>query len=247
MSIDKKIEILSGFLNRVESLVTHSALSISYQVSTDHALPIKADVVIKIAIKNIEQLESLLLRLRVFTLKESPFYLLKNLKTFKRLIDKMDFQDEKNGNLKKSLSGLYKRSKERLSNVLACCHNHRLTDDVIDAMLNGYYCHRDIKKIEKTQKDQKNQKTINGEVERDLTKSFLKNETPTDILKGSMLGFLDSILILREGILFLFQQIKKHEEYTIPEIQITNLLNGADIFVKYGYAFNYDSFINDFE
>lgn len=33
----------------------------------------------------------------------------------------------------------------------------------------------------------------------------------------------------------------------IPEIQITNLLNEADIFVKYVYAFNYDSFTNDFE
>lgn len=55
-------------------------------------------------------------------------------------------------------------------------------------------------------------KAINREVEHDFAKSFLKNENPTDILKGSMLGFLDSILILREGILFLFQQIKKHED-----------------------------------
>lgn len=115
MSIDKKIEILSGFLNGVGSLVTHSALSISYQ-APDHTLSTKADVVIKIAIKNIEQLESLLLRLRTFTVKESPFYLLKNLKTFKRLVDKMNFQAEKSGKkwkTKKILNGLHKSHKQR--------------------------------------------------------------------------------------------------------------------------------------
>lgn len=92
--------------------MTHSALSISYQ-APDHTLSTKADVVIKIAIKNIEQLESLLLRLRVFTVKGSPFYLLKNLKTFKRLVDKMNFQAEKSGKLKKFLNGLHKSHKQR--------------------------------------------------------------------------------------------------------------------------------------
>jgi len=250
MSINKKIEALSGFLNRVESLMAHSTLSIAYQTPLDPALSIKADVVIKIVIKNVEQLESLLLRSRVFTLKDSPFYLLRNLKTFKQLVDKINFQGEKdekneksegNEKLKKSLNGLHKRSKERLSNALACCHNHRLTDDVIDALLNGYYCHCDNKKIKKTKE------TIDGEIKHDFAKSFLNNETLTDVLKGSMLGFLDSVLILREGILFLFQQIKEHKEYTVPEIRDVNLFNEADVSVKYGYAFNYDSFISNFE